>query len=55
MEEVYTCECRKQNHWTIYSNKIECSFCGTVYILNSYIEPREFNKIRLGKITVKEA
>ena len=34
MEEVYTCFCKNQS-WTIYGVKIECTKCGKKYLIGT--------------------
>ena len=48
MNNVYTCLCGAENHWTIFNGKIKCQICGREYNLTDILnmDVCEFNESR---------
>lgn len=48
MNNVYTCLCGAENHWTIFNGKIKCQICGREYNLTDILnmDVSKFNESR---------
>jgi len=55
MDNIYTCICGAEDHWTIYNDKIKCRICGREYDLSEReyglshrlnLNASKFNEIR---------